>query len=144
MGPGRPAGRRDRDLPPDEVPSSPPTSYSRATLNYMDSDGALVNTATPAGAGIGAPSISTSEYDEFGNVVRELTPQNRARSLAAGSGSAKLSEEIDTKRKYSKDGTELQEEWGPLHQVRLQNRAKQNRPGSTRFTYTTKVGRALA
>lgn len=106
---------------PDEVPSSPPSSYSKATVLYMDAEGMAINTASPSGAGTSVPAISTVETDEFGNVIRELTPQNRIRALEAGAGSAPLSHEIDTKLKYSKDGTQLQEEWGPLHQVRLQD-----------------------
>lgn len=73
-------------FPPDEVPSSsPPSSYTRATVHYMDAEGNLVNTATPKGAGTEAASISTSETNENGNVYRELTPQNRLRALASGS-----------------------------------------------------------
>jgi RHS repeat-associated protein len=108
-------------FPPDQVPASPPTSYSRATLYYMDAEGHTVNTATPSGAGTSAPSISTSEYDEFGNVVRELSPQNRLRALAAGSGSVTRSKELETKRLYSADGTQMEEEFGPLHSVRLES-----------------------
>jgi RHS repeat-associated protein len=108
-------------FPPDQVPGSPPSSYSRATIYYMDAEGQLVNTATPAGAGTSAPSITTSEPDEHGNVVRSLSAQNRVRALAAGSGSAAKSEELDTKRVFSADGTELLEEWGPLHEVRLES-----------------------
>jgi len=110
-------------FPPDQIPSNPPSSYSRATVYYMEAEGRLVNTATPSGAGTTAASITTSESDEFGNVVRELTPQNRLRALAAGSGSVARSHELETKRQYSADGTELQEEWGPLHQVRLESGA---------------------
>jgi hypothetical protein len=108
-------------FPPDEIPPSPPSSYSRATLYYMDSEGLLVNTATPSGAGTSAPSITTTETDEFGNVVRELSAQNRLRALAAGAESATRSHELETKRIFSADGTEMQEEWGPLHQVRLES-----------------------
>jgi RHS repeat-associated protein len=108
-------------FPPDQVPGSPPSSYSRATVYYMDADGYLTNTATPSGAGTAAPFITTAETDEFGNVVRELTPQNRLRALAAGSGSVARSEQLETLRQYSADGTEMQEEWGPLHQVRLES-----------------------
>jgi RHS repeat-associated protein len=110
-------------FPPDQVPSSPPSSFSRATIYYMDSDGYAVNTATPAGAGTTAASISTTETDKFGNVVRELAPQNRLRALESGSGSVKRSEELETLRQYSSDGTELLEEWGPMHQVRLESGA---------------------
>lgn len=49
--------------------------------------------------------------------MRELTAQNRLRAIAAGSGSVAKSEELETKRKYSPDGTELWEEWGPAHQI---------------------------
>lgn len=108
-------------FPPDQVPASPPTSYSRATVYYMDAEGQLSNTATPSGAGTLAPSITTTEADEFGNVVRELSPQNRLRALAAGGGSITKSQELDTKRAFSADGTELREEWGPTHQVRLES-----------------------
>ncbi len=107
-------------FPPDQVPANPPTSYSRATVYYMDVEGQLSNTAFPSGAGPSASSITTTETNEFGNVVRELSAQNRLRALAAGSNSKSESEKLDTKRFYSADGTQLEEELGPLHQVRLQ------------------------
>jgi RHS repeat-associated protein len=105
---------------PSEVPSNPPSSYNQATVYYMDAEGMAVNIATPAGAGSSQPSISTTETDEFGNVIRELTPQNRIRALEAGSGSAERAKQLDTHRQFSTDGIEMQEEWGPLHTVRLQ------------------------
>jgi RHS repeat-associated protein len=109
-------------FPPDEVPAESPSSYTRATVYYMDAEGQLSNVATPSGAGTSAPSITTTETDEFGNVVRELSAQNRLRALAAGTGSsAARSRELDTRFRYSKDGTELQEEKGPMHQVRLES-----------------------
>ena len=109
-------------FPPDEVPASPPSSYTRATVYYMDAEGQISNVATPSGAGTSAPSITTTETDEFGNVVRELSAQNRLRALAAGAGlSAARSRELDTQFRYSDDGTELQEEKGPMHQVRLES-----------------------
>jgi len=107
-------------FPPDQVPSSPPSSYSRATVYYMDAEGFNVNVATPAGAGTQAASITTTETDEFGNVVRELGAQNRLRALAAEDSAAKA-KQLDTHRHYSADGTEMQEEWGPLHEVRLKS-----------------------
>jgi RHS repeat-associated protein len=109
-------------FPPDQVPTSPPNSYSRASVYYMDAEGQMVNTATPSGAGTSAPSITTEETDEFGNTVRELSPQNRLRALAEGGGEKSVvrSHQLETKRFYSPDGTELQEELGPLHQIRLQ------------------------
>lgn len=105
-------------FPPDQIPTNPPSSYSRATVYYMDAEGQLVNTATPSGAGTSAPSITTMEADEHGNVVRELSAQNRLRALAAENPIAR-SHELETKRVYSADGTEMLEEWGPLHETRL-------------------------
>jgi RHS repeat-associated protein len=110
-------------FPPSEVPSSPPSSYTRATVLYMDAEGQISNVATPSGAGSSAPSITTTETDKFGNVVRELGAQNRLRALAAGTNSAAKSLELDTQFFYSKDGTELQQEIGPMHQVRLESGA---------------------
>jgi RHS repeat-associated protein len=107
-------------FPPDAAPvSSPPSSYSRATLYYMNPQGRSVNVSTPSGAGTSSPSITTSEYDEFGNVVRELTPQNRLRALATGSESVTKSHELETKRVYNSDGTELGSEIGPVHSVQI-------------------------
>lgn len=108
-------------FPPSEVPSSPPSAYTRASVYYMDAEGKIVNSATPSGAGTTSPSITTSETDEHGDVVRELSAQNRLRALAAGSGSVAKAEELATKRVFSADGTEMLEEWGPTHQVRLES-----------------------
>lgn len=106
-------------FPPDEVPASPPGGYARATVYYTDAEGQLVNTASPAGAGTSSASITTQERDEYGNVTRELTAQNRLRALASGGGSVAKAQELATKRLFSADGTQLEEEWGPTHQVRL-------------------------
>jgi RHS repeat-associated protein len=108
-------------FPPDQEPSSPPSSYSRATIYYMDAEGYGVNTATPSGAGTEAPSISTSETDEYGNVVRELSPANRLRALGEPTEAAKKAraEQLETRRVYGGQGTQMEEEEGPLHQVRI-------------------------
>jgi RHS repeat-associated protein len=107
---------------PDQIPSTPPSSYSRASIYYADAEGQQVNMATPSGAGTSAPSITTSETDEHGNVVRELGAQNRLRVLAVPAAEReKRWKELETKRVFSSDGTELQEEWGPTHQVRLES-----------------------
>jgi RHS repeat-associated protein len=110
-------------FPPDEVPSSPPSSWTRASVYYMDAEGQLSNVATPSGAGTSAPSITTTETDQFGNVIRELGAQNRLRALAQESEAAKKarSRELDSQFRYSPDGSELQEEEGPMHQVRLES-----------------------
>lgn len=107
---------------PDQIPSTPPSSYSRATIYYADAEGQQVNVATPSGAGTSAPSITTSEADEHGNVVRELSAQNRLRVLAlAEKDRENRWKELETKRAFSSDGTQLEEEWGPTHQIRLES-----------------------
>jgi RHS repeat-associated protein len=109
-------------FPPSEVPLTPPSSYAKATVYYMDTEGHKVNVASPSGAGTSAPSITTSETDEFGNVVRELSAQNRLRALAEVEGKrVERSKELDSHRIYSADGTQMEEEWGPSHQVRLES-----------------------
>jgi RHS repeat-associated protein len=108
-------------FPPTQVPGEPAGSYEKATVYYLDAEGFGVNTATPSGAGTSSPSISTIETDEFGNITRELTPQNRLRALADPEGkTVERSHLLETKSTYSGDGTELLEERGPLHQVELQ------------------------
>jgi len=108
-------------FPPTEVPAEPAASYAKATLYYMDSEGFGVNTATPAGAGMSGPSISTTEADEFGNITRELTPQNRLRALADPEGkTVERSHLLESRFVYSTDGTLLLDERGPLHKVKLQ------------------------
>jgi len=112
---------------PDQVPTTPrPTDFSHATIHYLDAEGYEVNTASPALPGAGGPSISTSETDTHGNVIRELSPQNRLRALAAGASSAARSRELDSHSVYNSDGTEMLESWGPLHQVRLENGETKN------------------
>lgn len=107
-------------FPPTEEPSSPPTSYAKATVYYMDSEGYAVNTATPQGAGSSGPSISTAEPDEYGNIVRELTPKNRIVVLTKPEGERKAAwEALETKRRYNEQGAQMAEEWGPMHPVRI-------------------------
>jgi RHS repeat-associated protein len=108
-------------FPANEIPANPPSSYAHAAVYYMDAEGMQVNVAAPEGGGTSGPSITTTETDEFGNVVRELTAQNRLRALEAGSESVVRSHELETKREYSAEGTQLSQEWGPMHNVRLES-----------------------
>jgi RHS repeat-associated protein len=101
-------------FPPDQVPASPPTSYSKATLHYLNRAGRLVNAVSPGG------STTTSEYDRYGNVIRELSPANRARALASGGLSVQVSERLDTQRVYQDEGQELVDELGPEHEIKLE------------------------
>jgi RHS repeat-associated protein len=124
------AGWGQSDLPvqataifgPDQVPEDDamPSDYSHATIHYMDADGQEINTATPAPPGVSGTVISTSETDEHGNVIRSLSPQARLLALS-DPNPVERSHELETKAVYSADGTKLQEEWGPLHEVKLES-----------------------
>lgn len=96
-------------FPPDQVPASPPTSWTRATVFYVDAEGRTTNVASPGG------HITTTEYDGFGNVVRDLSAANRALVLAGLADPTK----VDAQRTYSADGLDLLAELGPLHDVAL-------------------------
>jgi len=105
-------------FPPDQVPADPPTSYTRATIHYINRDGREVNQADPGG------HISTTEYDTTGNdnTIRELSAGNRAAALATGTTSqehADRARQLDTQNIYSADGLDLLETYGPLHDVQL-------------------------
>ncbi|MGQ0631046.1 MAG: DNRLRE domain-containing protein [Sporichthyaceae bacterium] len=114
--------------PPDEVPGDhdgSQSSYTRATIHYLDVEGREVNTAIPGGA------ISTTEYDEFGNSIRELSFNNRARALRPATDSelvalglaarptAERAELLSSASIYDGDGQRLLQTFGPVRQVVL-------------------------
>lgn len=102
-------------FPSTQVPSAnPPTSYSNATVHYLNASGLEVNTLAPGG------HLDVEEFDDKGNSVRELSADNRASALAEGIGTeaeAALAQEIDSDRIYSTDGLELLEAFEPAHDV---------------------------
>jgi streptogramin lyase len=119
-------------FPPDSPQGWPASSYTRATVYYLDEKGRLVNTATPSTGTYG--SISTMEYNETNDVVRTLSPDNRATALEAGTKSEEVASLLSTfntyKNKCSKEsefneerestepGTRLCETEGPAHAVK--------------------------
>jgi len=103
-------------FPPTQVPAEKPTDYTQASIVYMDADGYAVNTASPQLPGAGGPSISTSETNMKGQLVRTLTPGNRLAALAAGSESAAKSRLLDTQMTYENEN--MTRSVGPLHEVR--------------------------
>jgi RHS repeat-associated protein len=108
-------------FPPTHVPSEyPPHEYTGATIHYMDPEGYEVNTASPSPPGVTGASITTTETDMKGDVVRELTPRNRLAALAVPDSVA-ASHELDSHSVYNAAGTEILESWGPLHEVRLES-----------------------
>jgi RHS repeat-associated protein len=101
-------------FPADHAPtSSPPSDWTYAQILYYDADGREVNQASYNNGW----NISTTEYDQYGNEVRDLTAGNRATALAAGSSSATVAGQLDTEYLYSADGTDLLDTYGPAHQA---------------------------
>ncbi|MFE4826788.1 DNRLRE domain-containing protein [Streptomyces sp. NPDC056672] len=81
-------------FPPDVVPAShggsalTASAYTRATITYMGVSGREVNTATPGG------HITTTEYDRFGNTVRELSAGNRAVALGISAADRAVQDDL--------------------------------------------------
>ncbi|WP_457464586.1 RHS repeat-associated core domain-containing protein [Streptomyces sp. TE5632] len=120
-------------FPADSVPAShdgadlTSAAYKRATVTYLNASGRTVNTAAPGG------HISTTEYDRFGNTVRELNAGNRALALGAtaeekeqltdlgiiGRSAAERAHLLSTTSLYDERGQRELEEFGPLHRVDL-------------------------
>ncbi|MEU6005516.1 DNRLRE domain-containing protein [Streptomyces sp. NPDC047453] len=127
-------------FPADAVPSSHSGSsltaaaYERAEVHYLGVSGREVNSATPGG------HISTTEYDRFGNTVRELTAANRAVALGltaddkatqADLGITQLTgaergDLLATRSVYNENGTRVLEEFGPLRRIDLTADLKQD------------------
>ncbi|MBK0377276.1 RHS repeat-associated core domain-containing protein [Streptomyces sp. RB110-1] len=120
-------------LPADAVPAShsggslAAGDYRRADVHYLGVSGREINSATPGG------HISTTEYDRFGNTVRELSAANRAvalgltaddRAVQADLGIAQLTaaergDLLATRSVYNQAGTREVEEFGPLRRIDL-------------------------
>jgi RHS repeat-associated protein len=107
-------------FPPTEVPGEKPSDYDQAAVHYLDSGGHEVNTAHPSPPGVEGDSVSISEVDAHGDVVRELSAENRLLALQAADPLAR-SRQLDSQFRYSEDGTEMLESLGPLHKVRLES-----------------------
>ncbi|MEU2429105.1 DNRLRE domain-containing protein [Streptomyces sp. NPDC007861] len=121
-------------LPTDTRPSSHDGSaltaadYRRAMVSYLNASGREVNTLDPG------KNVTTTEYDQFGNAVRELSAANR--SLATGASAAEKAtladlgiaplpvaeraELLSNRGIYSADGSRELETLGPLHRAVLE------------------------
>lgn len=108
-------------FPPTQVPADPPTSYTDATVHYLNANALEVNTAQPGG------KIITREYDHHRNVVRELSAKNRDTALATGSSSAAKARELDTQRSYDSTGERLLSILEPAHDVQAASGTASNR-----------------
>jgi RHS repeat-associated protein len=102
--------------------NTPPVSdYSQATIHYLNPAGYEVNTASSSPPGVSGSSITTSEYDSHGNVIRTLGAANRLLALEAAEPVSR-SKELDshTSYAYAEEGARIVETktWGPLHKIR--------------------------
>ncbi len=130
-------------VPPDSPQGWPASSYKRATVYYLDELGRDVNVAQPSTAENG--SISTTEYNEYNDVTRGLSPENRDTALKesceseTNCKSAELSKLLDTQNTYNGEGakereiaepgTQLIESVGPEHMVKYVAGEEQYQPG---------------
>jgi len=117
---------------PDYAPVAP-VDYSRATIHYMNGYGRLVNTA------LRGDRLLTTEYDERGNVVRELTPANRARALAEPTTAARAAKAraLSTLKTWAvtEAGARVVESLGPTHLLRTPSGAEVRGRRQVVFTY---------
>jgi RHS repeat-associated protein len=126
-------------FPPDEPQGWPASKYTRASITYFDEELRTVNMASPSGA------ISTAEYNASNDVVRTLSPDNRAAALKEGCKSktecksAETSKLLDSESTYntsgSEPGTELLSILGPQHSVELTNGTKVEARAHTLYSY---------
>ncbi|WP_405511217.1 DNRLRE domain-containing protein [Streptomyces anulatus] len=120
-------------FPADSVPSSnsgedlAAGNYGRASVEYLNVSGRKVNTADAG------KNITTTEYDRFGNTLRELSAANRALALGAtderkatltdlgiiSQSSNERAHQLSTASRYNDSGTRELEELGPLHRIDL-------------------------
>jgi RHS repeat-associated protein len=105
-------------FPPDKVMGWPAKKYERETVYYLDGKDRAVNTAVPTGG------ISTTEYNLYNDVIRTLTPDNRAAALKEGK-SAEVAEKLDTKSKYNGETTEEKEK-----EEKEEKEGKKTEPGT--------------
>ncbi|MGW6396196.1 DNRLRE domain-containing protein [Streptomyces sp. NPDC055103] len=120
-------------FPADAVPAAhsgdglTASDYHRATVTYTNASGREVNTSAPGG------HISTTEYDQFGNTVWELSASNRALALGGTPAdqatltdlgindlpSADRADLLTTTSVYDTKGQRELEEFGPLSRISL-------------------------
>ncbi|GAA3482017.1 hypothetical protein GCM10018966_065490 [Streptomyces yanii] len=125
-------------FPADATPSSHDGAalvagdYRRAMVHYLDASGREVNTLDPG------KNVTTTEYDQFGNAVRELSARNR--ELALGTITAdkaelaelgiealpvpERAELLSNRGIYNADGSRELETLGPVHRVVLESDLK--------------------
>ena len=107
------------------------TSLRDGEVTGINVTGRAVNEAVFSGTGQRGWKVTTSEYDQTGNVTRSLSAANRDRSvyatsatatalgLPASTTSAYLAKVLDTTSIYASDGIDLLESFGPYQHVSI-------------------------
>ncbi len=126
-------------FPPDQPMGWPAKEYTRATTSYIDGRDRVVNVAGPSGA------ISTTEYNLYNDVVRTLTPDNRATALKESCESTEhcksaeksklLDDESVYEEKGAEPGTELLSTLGAQHTVQLAGGSQVEARDHTVYSY---------
>lgn len=120
-------------FPPNEPQGWPASGHEGATITYLDAQGRVVNAAGPTGG------ISVNEYNTYDDVVRTLSPDNRATAAAAGEKSKEIAKELSTESTYnesgSEPGTELLTTLGPKHKVKLASGTQTEARTHTVYSY---------
>jgi RHS repeat-associated protein len=120
-------------FPADAIPASASgntltaADYRRADVHYLGASGRQVNSAAPGG------HISTTEFDRFGNTVRDLSASNRAVALGVSAADRAVQDDLGIAQlasaeranllaitsMYSESGTRELEKLGPLRRIDL-------------------------
>jgi len=116
-------------FPPDTPMGWPAKEYAKATISYFDPEGHAVNNVNASGG------VSTAEYSLTNNLVRTLSPDDRALALAAGEKSVEVAAKLDTRKVYNEEGDELLETLGPEHKVKLSTGSEVQARHRVRYSY---------
>ena len=114
---------------PDTPMGWPAKEYAGASIAYFDAEGHTVNGLNAKGG------ISTTEYDETNDVVRTLSPDNRALAIKEGTKSAEVAANLDSRSVYNEEGDELLETLGPEHKVKLSNGSEVQARRRVKYSY---------
>ena len=122
-----------------------PADLRDGQVHALDVNGREVNTAGFSGTGQAGWKVTTSEHDQVGNPVRQLSAANRevaltgdptSLGLPAGTGTAAFAQALDERSFYAADGVDLLDTYGPLHTVAIDG-AWVNARQHTHITYGT-------
>ncbi|GIF04654.1 hypothetical protein Asi03nite_21920 [Actinoplanes siamensis] len=111
-----------------------PSNWEHATVTYLDGNARETNILEPG------QHLSATWYDAYGNMVQELSPLNLDRALWASasdtaSAEATLAANLSAITQYSSDGQRVTDEFGPEHDVSLNDRSEVRGRSHTKYTY---------